>query len=131
VRIAKAIEWIGRLFPTFNLGKGLLYSINISTFEMLLGKPMNVWDPEILLIEVIFLACESVLYLVLAICLDMLSSNPDVMHMWQVLFGCRRSSERSAVQDVPDDDDVLAVSIGYSSIGNLWTDQFLSNTTVW
>ena len=73
---------------------------------------MNVWDPDILLIEVIFLACESVFYLVLAICLDILSSNPDVMHVWQSIFGCRGSSERSAVQDVPDDDDVIAVSTG-------------------
>lgn len=96
-----------RFFPTFCLGKSLLYAINITSFELILGKDLNAWDSEILLIEVIFLACESVVYVALAICLDNISSNPEIVYLWQSVFGCRKSSERSAVADIPDDDDVV------------------------
>lgn len=108
VTIAKAIEWIGRFFPTFCLGKGLLYVINIDTFQLLLGKQLNAWDTDVLLIEVIFLACESLLYPILAIYLDILSSNPEAMRLFQNIFGCRKASGHSVVANIPDDDDVVA-----------------------
>lgn len=69
---------------------------------------MNAFDPNIALIEVIFLALEGVLYLVAAIYIDILSSNPEAMLMFQKFCCCTSSSERSAVAAIPDDDDVIA-----------------------
>lgn len=109
VNIALAIEWIGRFFPTFCLGKGLLYVINIEAFAFLYGKrDLDAWDPDILLVEVIFLASESVIYLLLAILLDILSSNPEAMLFCQKLINCHPFSEQNAVAGIPDDDDVIA-----------------------
>jgi ABC-type multidrug transport system fused ATPase/permease subunit len=108
VNIAKAIDWCGRFFPTYCLGKGLLYVINVEYFDLVFEEEIDAWSTEILLIEVIFLALESVLYLVLAIGLDILSSKPEAMLLWQKLFFCfQRSSEHSAVSATPDDEDVV------------------------
>ncbi|CAB9505681.1 Retinal-specific ATP-binding cassette transporter [Seminavis robusta] len=108
VRIAIAIEWVGRFFPTFCLGKGLFYVINMEGYSQLLGRKLSAWDPDILLYEVIFLAAESVVYLLLAMYIDVLSSNPGAMLFWNKLFGCRRSSKYSEVATIADDDDVVA-----------------------
>ena len=102
------MEWIFRFFPPFCLGKGLLFAINITVFESLIGKELSVFDPEIMLIEIIFLALEGVLYLGLAIAIDILSSNPEAMAFFQKTFCCQSSSKNSAVADIPDDDDVIA-----------------------
>ena len=108
VNVAIGIDWVGRLFPTFNLGKGLLYAINIEAFEFIYGRKFDAWDTEILLIEVIFLAVQSVVYFALAVSLDLLSSNPEVMLVWHKFCCCQKSSENSAVASIPDDDDVIA-----------------------
>jgi ATP-binding cassette, subfamily A (ABC1), member 3 len=73
-----------------------------------MGKKLEAWDPEILLYEVIFLAAETVVYLLLAMYIDILSSNPGVMLFWNRWLCCRWSSKNSEVADTPDDDDVLA-----------------------
>lgn len=108
VNVATGIDWVGRLFPSFCLGKGLLYAINIEAFEFIYGRKLDAWDPEILLIEVIYLAAESIVYFVLAVYIDILSSNPEVMLFWHKYFCCQRSSENSLVASIPDDDDVIA-----------------------
>lgn len=108
VSAAVIVEWIFRFFPPFCLGKGLLFAINITVFEDLQGKKLNVFDTEIMGIEIIFLAFEAFLYLALAIGIDILSSNPEVMAFVQKTFCCQGSSENSAVAAIPDDDDVLA-----------------------
>lgn len=105
---AKAIEWIFRFFPPFCLGKGLLFAINIEIFEELYGEDLNVFDTKILLIEVIFLVLESVLYTYAAIYIDILSSNPEAMLWLQNIFCWKKSSDRSAVGAIADDDDVVA-----------------------
>ena len=51
---------------------------------------------------------EAVVYLVAAICIDIQSSNPEVMALFQKFCCCVGSSERSAVATIPDDDDVVA-----------------------
>lgn len=58
--------------------------------------------------QIIFLAVEAVVYLVAAIYIDILSSNPEAMAMFQKFCCCVRSSEKSAVSAIPDDDDVVA-----------------------
>lgn len=105
---AKIVTWICRFLPTFCFGKGLLFAFNISSFEYIYGKELTVFDPEIMLIEVIFLAIDAVLYLGLAILLDVLSSNPEAMLCLQHVLCTTKSSESSAVAAIPDDDDVLA-----------------------
>ena len=59
-------------------------------------------------LQILFLALESVVYLVAAIYIDILSSNPEVMALFQKFCCFTRSSEKSAVQTIPDDDDVIA-----------------------
>lgn len=108
VRAAQIVEWIFRFFPPFCLGKGLLFAFNITSFESLLGKKLNVFDPEIMGTELIFLALESILYLGAAIGIDILSSNPEVMAFFQKTFCCQSSSENSVVASTADDDDVIA-----------------------
>ncbi|CAB9510069.1 Retinal-specific ATP-binding cassette transporter [Seminavis robusta] len=108
VTAAQVVEWIFRFFPPFCLGKGLLFGIYRQSFELINGKRHSAFDPEIMLIEIIFLAVESVVYLIAAIYIDILSSNPEFMGWVQQTLCCRRSSERSAVAAIPDDDDVIA-----------------------
>lgn len=82
--IAQALEWILRLFPPFNLAKGLFFAINIETFSIIYADPeMNVWSPDGLLFEVIFLAFESVVYIFLAIWIDKLSTRPSCVQAWK------------------------------------------------
>ena len=107
VLAAQIVEWIGRFFPTFCLGKGLLFAFNIDFLELLYGKKLNAFDPEVMLYEVIFLAIECVAYTALAIFLDRLSGNPEAMLFLQRVFCCRRPSELSAIAETPDDDDVI------------------------
>ena len=108
VTAANVVEWILRFFPPFCLGKGMLFGIYMKSFSDLYGKPLSAFDPEIMLIEIIFLAVESVVYLVAAIYIDILSSNPEVMAFVQKTFCCRSSSANSAIAAIPDDDDVVA-----------------------
>ena len=80
----------------------------METYSFLVGKKLTAWDPEILLYEVIFLAAESLVYLLLAMYIDVLSSNPGVMLFWNRWLCCRWSSTSSDVGATPDDDDVIA-----------------------
>lgn len=77
-------------------------------FEDLKGKKLNVFDTDIMGIEIIFLALEAFLYLALAIGIDILSSNPEAMAFFQKTFCFQSSSENSAVAELADDDDVIA-----------------------
>lgn len=111
VHIAKAIEWIGLCFPSFCLGKGLFYIMNIKTFERQASTHLSAFDPEILLCEVMALPLQTVAYLLFTVCLDHLQTNP-----WELL--CRfakplLNSNATAYQqcetdEVSTDDDVLA-----------------------
>ena len=113
---SNAIDWILRFIPPFCLSKGLFNAINIQAYESLEGRSINVWDNHILLWEVIFMACESVVYLILAIKLDEWSSNPFAVSLWQkfvrivtLQFLCSSSKNVVEVTAItPDDDDVLA-----------------------
>ena len=67
ISAANVVTWILRFVPAFNLGKGLFYAINIEAIIGLEGRQLSVWSPEVLLIEVVFLAWESVVYLALAV----------------------------------------------------------------
>jgi ATP-binding cassette subfamily A (ABC1) protein 3 len=116
VDAAKIMEWILRFIPAFNLSKGLFNAINIDTFEYLEGKPLTVWHDSVLLIEVIFLACQTVVYLVLAMKIDEWSSNPKAVSIWRGFvsvvtcqFLCNSSyGYGEGAEETPEDNDVIA-----------------------
>jgi ATP-binding cassette subfamily A (ABC1) protein 3 len=103
--VADIIGWVLRFFPPYCLSKGLFSAINIETYEFLAGEPITVWHDSVLLIEVIFLAWQSVVYLLLAMKIDEWSSNPRIRNMFS--FGSARNQVNPATQ-VADDDDVIA-----------------------
>jgi ABC-type multidrug transport system fused ATPase/permease subunit len=113
---ANILTWILRFFPAFNLGNGLFRAINISVVTYFEGAEVSAWSGPVLLYEVIFLAWESIVYLVLAIYLDKWSTNPRAVSIWRKTTGCFRcrclfgkgtSAPNKATLALPDDDDVL------------------------
>jgi ATP-binding cassette subfamily A (ABC1) protein 1 len=72
----------------------------------------TVWNPDVLLYDVIFLAWESVVYLILAIRIDIWSTNPSMVKMWKtfVHFLCcsrPRSPDVDITRALEEDSDVL------------------------
>lgn len=116
VDAASIMTWILRFIPAFNLGKGLFNAINIQIFGLLGdSKITTVWSEPILLYEVIFLAWQSVVYLMLAVVIDKLSTNPRAVSYWHRFVRivscrccCRSDSNDAEVVAPPDDDDVMA-----------------------
>ena len=113
LRTASAIEWVGRLVPSFCLGKGLLYTIYIRTFEMRRQEELSVFDKDILLFEVIALFLQSLGYLLLAIVLDKLHTKIELKLSWNFVksfLTCKFGTTYEACStedDTPEDDDVL------------------------
>jgi len=85
---AQTIEWILRTIPSFCLGKGLLFIINIDFFEFVEAEPLTVWSPTIALYEVIFLGIESFLYILITIQIDILSTKPKSVMLLKKLTDC-------------------------------------------
>ena len=113
LHIAEAIEWVGRLVPSFCLGKGLLYTIYIRIFETRKQEAISVFDSEILLFEFIALILQSVGYLLLAIFLDKFHLKlavKQIMRYCMSSLDCnlRKAYEACATHDdAPEDDDVI------------------------
>ena len=80
---AYLLEWLFRLLPSFNFGKALFYTINISTFDFYAGRKLSVWEKDILLFEVIAMVIQSVVYFAGAILLDKFSNSPDARLFWE------------------------------------------------
>lgn len=98
---ANITSWVLRFFPFFNLGKGVLFVLNIEAISFLeqdLG--VSAWDEAVLLYEVIFLAVEGVAYTGLAILLDIFAPNINIV------FGRQRGPDITTA--LPEDDDVIA-----------------------
>jgi ATP-binding cassette, subfamily A (ABC1), member 3 len=117
VNVAHILTWFLRFFPSFCLGKGLFFAINIETVAYLEGDSssnLSVWSEPVLLVEVIFLILEMVGYTGLAICLDIWSSNPRIMSYWNSFLGlffcgfiCHHESGPDITTALPEDEDVL------------------------
>ena len=114
--MATIITWILRFHPSFCLGKGLYNTIYIEAYDFWEGERITVWSEPILQVEVIFLACEVVLYLALAIYIDKWSTNPRLVSIWRKLIRiitCRcccadhNESGGDITTALPDDDDVV------------------------
>lgn len=113
---ANAISWVMRFNPFFNLGKGLLYCIYIETIHLIEKGVFTVWSTDILRYEIVFLAWQGVGYLGLAILLDIWSTNPHKVEIFnwlidiltlQLLFKNKATADATAAAS-PDDDDVMA-----------------------
>lgn len=109
-RAAAIIEWVLRFVPAFNLSRGLYSAINIQSLTLIAGKPVTVWEPEACLWEAIFLAVQSVFYLILAMKIDEWSANPRAVTIFRKIFCCEFGSSSGAggSQRANIDDDVAA-----------------------
>jgi len=107
---ATIVEWVLRFNPAFCLSRGLYTAINLETLTFLAGKPVSVWDPEACLWDVIFLAWQSVVYLLLAMKIDEWSANPRAVTIFRKIFCCDwiSSYNASGVERAQIDDDVAA-----------------------
>jgi len=110
ITAATITEWVLRIFPAFNLSRGLYSAINLETITLIAGKKVSMWDPEACLWEVVFLACQSVLYLILAMKIDEWSANPRAVTIFRKIFCCEwgSSSGVGRAQRTDIDDDVAA-----------------------
>lgn len=99
--IAQILEWILRFIPSFCFAKGLLFTINIQVFQIVEADfDMSAWDSSIMGNEIIFLAVESVVYVILAIYIDIWSTRPSVARLCS-----RKSIDRTSVNSEDEDDE--------------------------
>lgn len=113
VRAVNIITWTLRFTPSFCLGKGLFNAINLSTIrELENDEKLSVWTEPVLLLEVWFLAFQSIGFLVLAVTIDILSTNPNVAGVWSKMMNLvmlRGVRQRSLVIGATvEDADVIA-----------------------
>lgn len=110
VTAATITEWVLRIFPTFNLARGLNSAINLQTISLLAARKVNVWDPEACLWEIVFLAWQGVVYLLLAMKIDEWSANPRAVTIFRKIFCCDwgSSSRSDSTVRTDIDDDVAA-----------------------
>lgn len=80
---ANIVDWILRIVPSYCLGRGLFSAINLTTYQFLAEEPIDVWDPSVILYDVIFLGVECFVYLLLAIQIDKWSTNPRAVNIWR------------------------------------------------
>ena len=108
ITAADTIEWVLRFIPSFNLCSSLLKIINIETFVVLNRKDLTVWDGSVILYETIFQAMWCILYVLLAICLDIWSTNPAFVAIFKKICRCKCSG-RNQDADAPfmNDEDVI------------------------
>jgi ATP-binding cassette, subfamily A (ABC1), member 3 len=114
--VAAAVTWVLRFTPSFCLGKGLSYAINIDTIAFLEeDQDLSAWSEPVLLVELVFLVLQGVGYTVLAILLDVWSSNPQFMRAVNNMIRkltCRCGFTGALNIDIttalPEDDDVVA-----------------------
>lgn len=81
-------EWILRTVPSFCLGRGLLFCINIGFFEIIEGKQLTAWAPTIALYDVILLGVQSIIYILAAVQIDILSSRPRAVDIFYYITRC-------------------------------------------
>ena len=109
---AVILEWVLRTVPSFCLGRGLLFCINISFFEIIEGKSLTAWSPTIALYDVILLGVESIVYIAATIQIDILSTRPKAVNMFYRIIKCmciRRGTKQASSRDNGDDNDDIDV----------------------
>lgn len=113
---ASIVTWVLRFNPTFCLGKGLFFVLNLDSVGFIEGKQgaINAWTKPVLLLEVVFLGVHIVGYLILAILLDMWSTNPAMMSIGKQVINiisfkwlCPSHDAGDTQYETPDDSDVI------------------------
>lgn len=95
-----------RFFPAFNLAKGLLFALNISFISLITGEPeISALSFDVLLVELIYLAWQGVGYTLLAIFLDVWTTNPSAMSCFGAIASFMNGNSSHCI---PDDSDVSA-----------------------
>ena len=110
--IATAVEWVLQFIPSFNLGKGLLFLINMQVFSLIKGGPVNAFLPSIARYEIIFLAWQTVFYVMLAILIDILSTKPKAVQQFRAIVDILTCKCGKTATDV-----VAAESVGDEDVG--------------
>merc|ERR1719343_417725 len=107
---ASIVEWVLRIFPQFNLSRGIYSAIYLDTISLINAKQVNAWDPEVCLWEVVFLGWQSIVYLILAMKIDEWSNNPSAMSFFRKIFLCdwRSASGKAGPPRENVDSDVAA-----------------------
>ena len=113
VDIANILSWILRFHPCFCLGHPLYFALSIDFVKFLYPGLTTVWSKEVLLYDVVFLGWESVVYVILAIQIDIWSTNPSIVSAWKKFTWCLtcswpKSSDRDITTELAEDSDVLA-----------------------
>lgn len=98
---AVAVEWILRCVPLFCFGRGLLFSINIAFFEIVEARPLTIWSSTVAY-DVILLGVESVIYILVTIQVDILSSRPKAVNTVQHIMKCLCLRKRRLSRDVDE-----------------------------
>eukprot|EP00529_Nitzschia_sp_RCC80_P002451 CAMPEP_0113451218 /NCGR_PEP_ID=MMETSP0014_2-20120614/6226_1 /TAXON_ID=2857 /ORGANISM="Nitzschia sp." /LENGTH=1987 /DNA_ID=CAMNT_0000342569 /DNA_START=1298 /DNA_END=7261 /DNA_ORIENTATION=- /assembly_acc=CAM_ASM_000159 len=109
------LTWILRFNPAFCLARGLYYSINIEIVEFLEGEISSVWTGSVILYDVIFLAWQCIVYVLLAVVIDVCSTKPEIVAIWKKIVNvlcckcfCNASREVDITTALPEDEDVIA-----------------------
>ena len=109
---AVILEWTLRSVPSFCLGRGLLFCINISFFEIIEGKSLTAWSPTIALYDVILLGVESIVYIAATIQIDILTTRPRAVNTFYRIIKCmciRRGNKQASLRDDENDYDDIDV----------------------
>lgn len=107
VKLASTIiSWVLRLFPAYNLAKGLFFLLNISLLTLVSQEvDLSAFSKNILLYEVLCLAVQGIGYTGLAVVLDIWTTNPSAMGCCSAVAGL--AGRRQAQGSLPDDSDVV------------------------
>lgn len=81
-------EWILRAAPSFCFGRGLLFCINIAFFQIIEGTQLTAWSPTIALYDIILLGVQSIIYILAAVQIDILSSRPQAVNIFYYITRC-------------------------------------------
>lgn len=112
-KIATILTWIFRFHPCFNLGRAVYYAISIDVFIFFYPGATSVFDEKLILWDVVFLAWQSVVYVFLAIQIDIWSTNPRIVSIFKsfgyiLTCSCPKSPETDITTALAEDSDVIA-----------------------
>ena len=110
---AIVVEWILRIVPSFCLGRGLLFSINIAFFEIIEGKQLTAWSSTIALYDVMLLGIESFIYIAATVQFDVLSSRPKTVNSFRSIFKylCFRRKKKDLPVDHTNSNEDVDVDV--------------------
>jgi len=108
LKLATSITaWGLRRFTECNLAKGLLFVLH-STF--ISAGEVSAFSADILLVDLIVLACQGIVYTGFAVVLDIWTTNPNAIGCFGKVLSflfCSCTSQAEP-RTLPDDDDVIA-----------------------